>query len=208
MNVPQALHCSGCGRALGLEPIAAPDELKCPECRRHFRLFRADAGALHDCEGCGGQFVEHVLLRELLEQREVYGLAAPSRSAANPLDQPVRYRPCPVCQVLMHRRNFGRTSGVIVDVCTQHGIWFDPGELPRVLAFVADGGLVRARKLEEGQRRAAPPPRPGSAAGGIGSFDDESSGGSLIDGAVAVVVNLADAVEALSVWLKDRLGKR
>jgi hypothetical protein len=37
-------------------------------------------------------------------------------------------------------------SGVIVDVCKKHGTWFDLGELPRVLAFVAAGGLERSRR--------------------------------------------------------------
>jgi hypothetical protein len=45
----------------------------------------------------------------------------------------------------MNRKNFGSVSGVIVDVCKQHGTWFDLGELPRVLAFVAGGGMDRTR---------------------------------------------------------------
>ena len=31
-------------------------------------------------------------------------------------------------------------SGVVVDVCSAHGTWFDEGELPRVLAFVESYG--------------------------------------------------------------------
>jgi Zn-finger nucleic acid-binding protein len=50
----------------------------------------------------------------------------------------------------MQRRNFGKTSGVIVDVCAQHGTWFDPGELSRVLAFVEAGGLAEARRYQLG----------------------------------------------------------
>jgi len=37
----------------------------------------------------------------------------------------------------MNRINFGRTSGVIVDVCKKHGTWFDGGELTQVIAFAA-----------------------------------------------------------------------
>lgn len=55
----------------------------------------------------------------------------------------------------MHRKNFGGASGVIVDVCTLHGIWFDAGELPNVLSFVERGGLERARKLDEERARRA-----------------------------------------------------
>ncbi len=55
---------------------------------------------------------------------------------------------------MMNRKNFGASSGVIVDVCAKHGTWFDAGELPRVLAFVESGGLARARSrhAEEVQR--------------------------------------------------------
>jgi Zn-finger nucleic acid-binding protein len=58
----------------------------------------------------------------------------------------------------MNRRNFGGTSGVIVDVCARHGLWFDRGELPRVLAFVERGGLERERATQaeaERQERSA-----------------------------------------------------
>jgi Zn-finger nucleic acid-binding protein len=50
----------------------------------------------------------------------------------------------------MTRRNFGQSSGVIIDVCRRHGVWFDRGELPRVIQFVEAGGLglTRARQRE------------------------------------------------------------
>ena len=42
----------------------------------------------------------------------------------------------------------GRRSGVVLDVCKEHGLWFDLDELRRVLAFISAGGLDRARELE------------------------------------------------------------
>jgi hypothetical protein len=48
----------------------------------------------------------------------------------------------------MNRVNFGPRSGVIVDVCGQHGSWFDAGELALALSFVAEGGLLAARDEE------------------------------------------------------------
>jgi Zn-finger nucleic acid-binding protein len=158
MNIPEAVHCSGCGRRLGLEPVGDVDQLKCPHCRTDFVAFAGGPGLLHDCPSCGGQFVEHALLRDLLERRELYGQVAPRPVRPNnPTTQPVRYLPCPACGSLMNRRNFGRTSGVIVDICHQHGIWFDAGELPRVLAFVEAGGLERARIRTEEEKRAQRP---------------------------------------------------
>jgi len=160
MNVPEALHCSGCGTELGLEPIGEVTGLACPDCKEALSAFRSAPGSLHDCPKCGGQFVEHLLLRDLLERREVYGAAAPQRPARTPaVTPPVRYIHCPVCSVVMNRKNFGGSSGVVVDVCKAHGIWFDAGELPRVIAFVESGGLARARQREleavEEERREA-----------------------------------------------------
>jgi Zn-finger nucleic acid-binding protein len=48
----------------------------------------------------------------------------------------------------MNRQNFGGASGVIIDLCAKHGIWFDAGELPRVLEFVESGGLARERQRQ------------------------------------------------------------
>lgn len=156
MNIPDAVHCSGCGVALGLEPAGESDYLRCPACTVDFDVFEGHPGKLRDCGRCGGQFVEHTLVKSLLERREAYGIVAPRPVRKwNPLEDPVRYRPCPVCRGLMARRNFGGSSGVVIDVCPPHGIWFDAGELPRILSFVEGGGLAQARRreLEELERR-------------------------------------------------------
>lgn len=47
----------------------------------------------------------------------------------------------------MSRRNFGRSSGVIVDVCEAHGTWFDAEELPSILWFVASGKMAESAEL-------------------------------------------------------------
>jgi Zn-finger nucleic acid-binding protein len=41
----------------------------------------------------------------------------------------------------MSRTNFGARSGIIVDVCREHGSWFDRGELDATLQFIRDGGM-------------------------------------------------------------------
>lgn len=157
MNVASARHCFGCGRELGLSPLPEPSTTQCPSCQVPLAALSEASGTLFDCPSCAGQFVEHTLLRNLLEQPAERGRAVPSPiKPENPLAQKVTYRPCPLCAKLMHRRNFGGLSGVIVDICTLHGIWFDAGELPSVLAFVEGGGLERARQRErEAERQLA-----------------------------------------------------
>ncbi len=139
MNVPDDALCEACGEPLGLEPAGEPTYQMCTRCMRPFQAFRGGPGSLYDCGRCGGQFVEHALLKDLLERRERYGEAPPRRPRRFTPDMgPVVYVKCPVCQTQMNRQNFGRSSGVIVDVCAAHGTWFDAGELPRVMKFVGD----------------------------------------------------------------------
>lgn len=147
LNPASAQHCSGCGATLGLEPLELAVDLACPSCGGSFRGFAGGSGRLCECSACGGQFVEHTLLTELLERRELHRVVTRAASPRpNPALEPVRYLPCPVCGTRMNRNNFGRTSGIVVDVCPHHGVWFDPGELPRILEFVQAGGLERARE--------------------------------------------------------------
>ena len=160
MNIADALHCAGCGHSLGLEPVALASALSCPSCKCGLQAFAGASGGLQDCPKCGGQFVENALLKDLLERKQVMGGLVPSAPRqSNPLDQPVTYRRCPACAEHMQRRNFGGKSGIIVDTCYRHGVWFDPGELPRVLQWVRSGGLAQARYERLGLYNPVAPPR-------------------------------------------------
>jgi Zn-finger nucleic acid-binding protein len=119
------------------------------------------------CQACGGLWLERAVFERLSASRERQGamLGVLPVPGAPPVlgTEPVRYRPCPVCRQFMNRTNYARHSGVILDVCRTHGLWFDRDELRRVLAFIAGGGLDRAREAEledlrEAQRTAAHPP--------------------------------------------------
>lgn len=58
------------------------------------------------------------------------------------------YLACIRCSDRMTRRNFGGSSGVLIDVCKDHGVWLDHTELERILEYVRSGGLARARQRE------------------------------------------------------------
>lgn len=155
MNAPEARHCAQCGSELAPnESISEGSARTCPQCRTPLDAVSASRRSLLDCARCGGQFVTHMHLRELLEHRDRLGRALTQKlRPENPLEQPIVYRPCPTCAALMNRKNFGMASGIIVDVCALHGIWFDGGELAGVLRFVASGGLERQRH-SDAERRA------------------------------------------------------
>lgn len=90
-------------------------------------------------------------LAEILCAAEIGGSLV-TTSPRPPLDE-IRYVPCPLCHTTMNRVNFGKVSGVIVDVCKAHGTWFDVGELTRIVAFAASGGLEKTRAREEAGQR-------------------------------------------------------
>jgi Zn-finger nucleic acid-binding protein len=154
MNAAESAHCSACGRDLGLEPVPRSSTLQCPDCRQPLAALACGPGTLYDCGRCGGQFVEHAALRDLIERHDRLDPGLARRKPSMLRVDRVRYVACPACGAMMNRRNFGGGSAVIVDVCAKHGTWFDSGELPRVLAFVEAGGLARVqaeRRREEGE---------------------------------------------------------
>jgi Zn-finger nucleic acid-binding protein len=146
LNVPELDYCAGCGEVLGLLPISAPAEMMCPVCQVKCRSLDGDPGVFLECTECGGQFADHGVLRALLERRRRLARSYVPLARALELETKIQYRRCPICEQHMLRRNFGRTSGVIVDVCVKHGVWFDASELSRVLRFVEAGGIIDVRR--------------------------------------------------------------
>jgi Zn-finger nucleic acid-binding protein len=68
-------------------------------------------------------------------------------------EKEVKYVKCPVCQTFMNRNLFGYRSGVIVDRCQRHGIWFNSGEITHLQEWKKAGGqlLEEQQKLPENQ---------------------------------------------------------
>lgn len=160
--------CASCGKALGLEPEPEPTQLLCPRGCGPLAALGAQESEqrIAECERCGGIFVENQTLAKLVaDHRPPPGAQGPAHAAPSirrpelPPETEVTYRPCPSCNVRMNRTIFGRSSGVVVDVCKLHGTWFDARELTASLAFVEMGGIElveRREKLrqEEERRRA------------------------------------------------------
>jgi Zn-finger nucleic acid-binding protein len=154
--------CARCGAEATRELLEEATPLPCPRCREPMQALRLEDTVARECAACGGLWLDPPTLQRLSDGREaraevlsVLGSRVPTMTA--PPDV-VRYVPCPQCGRLMNRKNFAQSSGVVLDVCVNHGVWLDRGELERVLGFVAGGGLARARareqqRLVEEQRR-------------------------------------------------------
>jgi len=123
-------------------PICGPDRVLVS------RQLADEHAAVLECEKCGGFWLGLETFEMLLEveARRPKAAASPKQRPQPAAQQGPAYRPCVVCGGLMVRRNFGRgKSGVIVDICGSHGIWFDADELSHLIAWIRSGGLEAAR---------------------------------------------------------------
>ena len=147
-----ASHCPGCGAVLASRQAANLDGRSCPACMKALAATKVGDLEVRECHACGGLWLDRAVFEQLGTSRERQGavlgaLPAPTAPPVVSLEA-VQYRPCPACQQRMNRVNYARRSGVVLDVCKEHGIWFDKDELRRVLAFISEGGLDRTRELE------------------------------------------------------------
>lgn len=105
-----------------------------------------------ECRTCLGLWLDVPTFEKICTDREQHApaLGPASLSKAQSVGvEKVRYIPCLECKQLMNRANFARCSGVIVDLCKEHGIWFDRDELSRIIEFINKGGLEVARSQEK-----------------------------------------------------------
>lgn len=170
-----AKHCGACGVRLAPEGVLrALSTRACPRCKKPLSECETAKARYVECTGCAGLWLDEDLFQRVAEKKEsgltpllVKGPTSVAQAVVQ--ESEVRYLPCPVCGQIMNRRNFAGVSGVILDWCRGHGWWFDAQELERVLAFLEQGGMERARaslheqRLQEMRRekeRKAPMPAP------------------------------------------------
>jgi Zn-finger nucleic acid-binding protein len=149
-----ARFCMECGLEIQPQRLSAlRDGVACPRCRGALRVREIGSASAIECASCAGLWIAQAQLDALCTRAESEELAAQALGfdSAAPAAAPLAregYIPCLSCGELMLRKNFGGTSGVVVDLCKHHGVWLDHRELARVLAYVRGGGLVRARERE------------------------------------------------------------
>ncbi|MEM9554347.1 MAG: zinc ribbon domain-containing protein [Acidobacteriota bacterium] len=173
----RARYCPECGTGIAPEDsvlsTGSVTERSCPACDDQplvGRRLGSLAVSVLECGGCAGLWLgadAFARLEELAQRDQRSELASVLAGDASATSRPVPvqppgplYRPCVVCSALMHRVNYGKRSGVIVDLCKEHGVWFDAEELQRVVTWIRDGGLERseardAEQTREDTRRAA-----------------------------------------------------
>ena len=153
-----ARFCTACGVGFRPESVNVEGtELPCPGCGRLMPPRSVGGVDVNECPNCNGLWVPgesfDLLVSRAIEARrdaQAEGaVSVPRVRGSNPAAQGVKYRKCPQCEAFMQRRNFRRSSGVIVDVCHQHGTWLDADELEQIAGFVLSGGTPSPTLVEE-----------------------------------------------------------
>lgn len=145
--------CGHCGtKARAVEVLAEENAGQCPRCKIKLEALKIDLATLRECARCGGIWTNVETFESICADKEqqsaVLGFISSNPAEIKP-QPPINYVPCPDCEQLMNRSNFARSSGVIIDLCKQHGVWFDADELPKIIEFIDKGGLTRAREKEK-----------------------------------------------------------
>lgn len=143
----------------------------CPECRTRLQRINLNLQPslqIERCATCYGLFFDSGDVESLLDRAisSVYstnpGLLDSINQDRFQSDRPVKYQPCPVCQILMNRVVFGHRSGVVIDQCKSHGVWLDAGEISHLLEWKKAGGQLLDQKkqteLQSKKRRSKSPP--------------------------------------------------
>lgn len=138
--------CALCGAGRGAAAmLPSPDDgALCPRCARPLASSNLDGEVVLRCAACFGCFVPERAWSAILDR--VHAGAPAPLAGFVPLP-PGRELPpgklcetvaCPLCARPAERITFGARSGVVVDVCASHGIWFDAAEIVRVKEFVRE----------------------------------------------------------------------
>ena len=144
--------CPHCGAAaVEAKPQMAEDLGECPRCKFGLQRLQVASIALSECTKCGGLWSDAATFEKICSEKDEQATTLAffrNRQQESNANVPINYVPCPQCHQLMNRSNFARSSGVIIDLCKEHGVWFDSGELPKIIDFLNNGGLARAREKE------------------------------------------------------------
>jgi len=148
-NTEASRFCVACGVAFQPQTIPCTGrELPCPACDVAMPPGMVAAVPVSECRECHGLWAPGSHFDRLIERaaqaRRSAGAsaAAPRVRRGTPSPEQLRYRKCPECRGFMLRRNFRRASGVILDVCREHGTWLDADEIEEIAGFILSGGAI------------------------------------------------------------------
>ena len=111
----------------------------CPKCKDSMVTLELNNVEIDRCFSCNGVWLDEGELEQLLQGSKLgdeilYSILPYKRSREKPVK-------CPICRKKMTKIIAGSSESVVLDKCErEHGIWFDGGELEKII-YMADFGL-------------------------------------------------------------------
>ncbi len=160
--------CTACGVGFRPEQVRVEGhELPGPACSNLMPARQVGGVGVNECLSCHGLWAPgegfDLLVSRAIDARqqaspaELHSLK-PRVTGSNPARQGVQYRNCPECDGYMARRNYRKKSGVIIDTCSEHGVWLDADELEQIAGFILSGAAgerIEPDSAKERVKRAA-----------------------------------------------------
>ena len=160
----QGLTCNYCNRLNPLnqkvlenrEKLTNDSNYLCPCCHITLKTITNRTLSLEYCSQCDGILIKENEFEKLIEYK------VDTSNQFNPhylrfiQDHPrdnrkkPKFQNCPVCNKQMNVINYKNCSGVILDVCEEHGIWLDGGELRQIMDWYEVGGdkkIIRRQNI-------------------------------------------------------------
>ncbi len=119
--------------------------MKCITCTADLATDFYEGVEVDACGSCGGCWLDSGELKQIIDIREktfnseeidlVRGI---NEQVFREKEEKQKEHSCPKCGQMMNRFNYAATTGILIDKCPEHGIWFDKGELEHVQICVEE----------------------------------------------------------------------
>ena len=155
----KGLNCSYCHKLnpLNAKLFKSKEKLEskylCPCCKINLETLKTSTVVLEYCKECDGVLITEEEFEKLIAYKidplstfNPYYLRFIQDHPRDNRKKP-QFHPCPICQESMAVVNYKKKSGVIIDICEEHGIWLDGGELRQIVEWYAVGGNKKEKSL-------------------------------------------------------------
>ena len=112
--------------------------MNCPYCKEPMIILELNEVEIDYCQACGGIWLDAGELELLMENSEEKDKVLSSFKPAAKTGEN-KYK-CPRCRKKMEKVFVGDEDHILVDRCKYgHGLWFDKGELPKIIKIGSSG---------------------------------------------------------------------
>ncbi len=125
----------------------------CPGCGEPLIIFELEGIEIDHCVSCLGTWLDSGELEQILERRVLEFSDEEQRQILDvrkaPAKGPLDPAPCPKCGEVMKRAVYNMSVCLVIDVCSQHGVWLDTGEIKTVQAVAEKSANIHRMLLKK-----------------------------------------------------------